>query len=244
MSLDLNFDIDCDCAVSLGKDCKVAEALRRNDLRKFSSPFDWLTDYSLENFYDFLVTNGKGLFKGIINIPKHDRKEGYTYGVRDSETRILSMHDFLTDIPFEKTYNDAIKKGHKRFVRLNRIFKKAQTVCFVSNRENEPDDFIKLGEKLNKRYRFKKIYFVNVISNEEEAFKFYTKGNIVFYEFSFNDVHEDGNDIKTNPYFWKGNMKKWDNMLKHIHITNNINFNREKKVINLGLFKISFHTGT
>ncbi|WP_446424372.1 hypothetical protein, partial [Mailhella sp.] len=43
--------------------------------------------------------------------------------------------------------------------------------------------------------------------------------NIRLYNIFFEDVHPNGSDPTTNPkYFWVGNTKEWDRVLKGINV--------------------------
>lgn len=52
MDFDKIKNITIDAAVSFGPNCRAAEALRRNKLRFFSCPFDWMMKYSLDSVYE------------------------------------------------------------------------------------------------------------------------------------------------------------------------------------------------
>ena len=41
--------------LSLGEACRPADALNRNNLRYFSSPFDWMMNYDLDTIYNFFL---------------------------------------------------------------------------------------------------------------------------------------------------------------------------------------------
>ncbi|MCQ2957495.1 MAG: DUF1796 family putative cysteine peptidase [Candidatus Gastranaerophilales bacterium] len=236
MTLDLDFNIECDCVISIGPTCRTAEALVRNKLRMFSSPFDWIGFYSLDSFFNLLITDGKNLFKDIIRSPKDDRE--HTYGIIDVPTNTLSMHDFFKNIPFEVAKKEVSKKMHKRFKRLNRIMKQTKKMCFVSNRDEDKEHFFELAKKLTEVYNFSDIYFINILNREEEQFNVYKKDNVELYEISFSDPEFVSDDLINNPDSWKGNIKCWDNVLKHVKLTNRINYNKYF-VLNFGLFKIT-----
>ena len=46
--------LNVDVVIGFGETCRVAEALKRNKLRYFSSPFDWMMNYKLDSVVEIL----------------------------------------------------------------------------------------------------------------------------------------------------------------------------------------------
>ena len=113
----INFEqipnINTDCVIGFGNGCTIAGNLNRNNLRFFSTPFDWLLDYSLENVYSLLENKGKNFFRNYKFNSKYNK--GKKLGVVDTETGMISEHDYSKYLP--KQINDIFFKY--KYVRLD-----------------------------------------------------------------------------------------------------------------------------
>ena len=90
-------NINIDCVIGLGKDCRVAKNLKTNNLRFFSSPFDWVMQYKLEDDLFLLKNHGKTFFKNYKPNPQYNQKE--KIGIVDIDNGMVSMHDFRANLP-------------------------------------------------------------------------------------------------------------------------------------------------
>lgn len=84
-----------DFVISAGRSCRPAFHTKRLGLRQFSSPCDWMMNYSLSHFLDILRTSGSQMFK------KTSLSSTYK-GVVDDENGMVSLHDFKVNIPLEE----------------------------------------------------------------------------------------------------------------------------------------------
>ncbi|MBE5910560.1 DUF1796 family putative cysteine peptidase [Pseudobutyrivibrio sp.] len=88
-----------DLAISIGRNCKVAMAMRLNYLRDFSAPLDWMMEYSLATTLHLFETSYTDFFKECIDYTAEKQSEGKWEGkwVEDSKN-IYSMILLLTKI--------------------------------------------------------------------------------------------------------------------------------------------------
>ncbi len=54
MDFDKIKNINADVTISFGPDCRAAESMRRNNIRYFSGPFDWIGINKLDYIDDAL----------------------------------------------------------------------------------------------------------------------------------------------------------------------------------------------
>ena len=73
--------IEADFILSLGSACRPAWHLKANNLRYVSSPFDWMMNYRLETFINFLKQ--KNLNGFFLNYEYMNRDSGKTKVVKD-----------------------------------------------------------------------------------------------------------------------------------------------------------------
>lgn len=234
MDFDIIQDINVDAAISFGKDCRAAESLRRNKARFFSSPFDWMMKYSLDDVFNILQNKGKNFFSDYKQTGE-DRKKKFYYMVSES-TGMVSMHHFRKDIPIEDSYFIFRCTMDKRFRELDEILTNAKSICIVTSRKIELDGIKDFLEKFETLYDFEKIYYINIYnSNQEEKIVKTEYDNITVYECYFEDIHPDGKDPNINKKFWKGNIEYWDKILKHIKLNKKFvrNFRYKKMVSDL-----------
>ncbi len=218
----INFEqipnINTDCVIGFGNGCTIAGNLNRNNLRFFSTPFDWLLDYSLENVYSLLENKGKNFFRNYKFNSKYNK--GKKLGVVDTETGMISEHDYSKYLP--KQINDIFfkYKYKRRFKRLHKILQDAQNICIVTLRSITTQEILSFIDKFSQLYTFKHLYFINVYDTEnkekDEQLIITNKDNVTILEYYFNDEHPNGNNKQTNPDYWLGNIDYWNKILAKI----------------------------
>ena len=236
MNTDIIEDITVDVALSFGSSCRAADALKRNNLRFFSSPFDWLMKYKLDTVYDILKDKGNNF---LADYEEKDIPNGtkYRYIVSKS-TGMIAMHHFYQHISLDEAYflfNETVKR---RFKTLDKVLENAKTICIVTSRKSETEKIISFLDKFLELYEFEKLYFINIYNDSNEEIIKTEYENAVIYQCHFSDVHPDGSDKTKNKKFWKGNIELWDSIL------NKVQLNQEfrKKYINLKTNKVDFKT--
>ncbi|MBQ9105302.1 MAG: hypothetical protein IJY48_04115, partial [Mailhella sp.] len=83
--------ITADFVMPLGAACRPAEALRRNNLRFISSPFDWMMSYKLSTVIHFFRNDFDDFFNEAIDVTS---KNAPHRAVKDVKNEILSLHHF------------------------------------------------------------------------------------------------------------------------------------------------------
>lgn len=218
----INFEqtpnINVDCIIGFGDGCRIAGNLKKNNLRFFSTPFDWQLNYSLETVFTLLENKGKAFFNNYKLNPKYNK--GKKLGLVDTDTGMVSEHDFYKYLP--NKINEIIfrYKYRRRFNRLDKILKDAQNICIVTNRLIKTKEILSFIEKFSQLYTFKHLYYINIYENSskneyEDLIKTEIK-NITILEYYFNDEYpkENDNEIKSN--YWLGNIDYWGKILSKI----------------------------
>lgn len=208
----VDLPIKVDFVLSLGQTCKTAAALRRNKLRSFSSPFDWMMNYNLETVSHFFNNGFDNFFKNYSIIEKNANH----MVVKDLDTGMLSLHDFPSDMDAEQFHAEFIRKMTNRFNKTISKIKESDDILFVSNsdvkRYDEITCFIKNMDGL--LYK-KRIYYLNIYNNEQEKINISYINNAIFFDIQFLDDHKNGAE-SSNLDHWLGNTEKWDALLKFV----------------------------
>lgn len=212
-------NINVDLVIGFGSTCRVAESLNRNGLRYFSSPFDWMLNYSLDTVISLVSSCGRGFFEECIE--DKNFQAGFSTGIVDKRNGMISMHDFPNDLPIEKAPKFFKKKYQRKFSNLNILLKKAQQICFLTNREISLCEMQKFIIQIKKLYSFEHIYFINIYDTnnaEIESFEKFEESGTTYIIYKFNDEHIFGREKSKNPDFWLGNVNYWDNILSKIKL--------------------------
>lgn len=132
--------IRADLFISVGGACRPAHYLQKFNLRTFSSPFDWMMEYKLEHIVYFLKNDGADFFAKFEEIRKDD--SGYSHRfVQDSQTGMVSMHDFPRNKSIKDYYPEFIAKYKRRFANLKKAILESKHIVFVGNRNNNLQEF-------------------------------------------------------------------------------------------------------
>lgn len=223
-------DFKADIAISFGPDCRAAEALRRNGIRFFSSPFDWMMRYNLEYIYDTLKVKGKNF--GVDFKEDVTKNKKFRYMISES-TGMISIHHFCKNISVEDAYFVFRYTMDKRFAELDTLFNNAENICIVSSRKIEVEDIKSFMDKFLKLYSFKKVCYINIFSTTgKELIEKHDFDNLTIYQCYFEDVHPESKNSKTNKMYWKGNVECWDKILSKISLNQNFvsQYHKEKKL--------------
>ena len=223
----INFEqipnINVDCVIGFGDGCRVAGNLKKNNLRFFSTPFDWQMNYSLETVFNLLKEHGKKFFKNYKLDSKYNKDK--KLGIVDTKTGMISEHDFNKYLP-NKINNILFKyKYRRRFKRLHKVLQNAQNICILTNRQITLQEILSFIQKFLQLYNFNHLYFINIYDTENketnEQLIITKKNNITILEYYFNDEHPKGNNTKTNPDYWFGYIEYWTKILSKIILNKN-----------------------
>lgn len=157
---------------SLGADCACAIYLNKNDLRKTSGPFDWLTHAPLANRLELIIQDFKDFFnfEDVKLLPRdgpipHDEYYDYYENLKNS---FYYYHDFPKSIPLETAFKTAKEKYQRRISRFTKNIVASEKVLLVWLAHNHVthDDLIKdLCHQITQKYN-KNIDFL-LIENDE-----------------------------------------------------------------------------
>ncbi|MED1741305.1 DUF1796 family putative cysteine peptidase [Bacillus swezeyi] len=120
-----------DAVFSLGHLCLAAIQLRKNNLRPFAGPLDWVSTHSLTDLNRLLQNRFAGFMDPknlrIIGYNTGEKKEGSTIYVVDDFYNIGSVHDFDAEentLDHLATYPAVMEKFNRR---INRFLEKMST---------------------------------------------------------------------------------------------------------------------
>ena len=227
-------NINVDIVIGLGPTCRAAAALKRNNLRIFSSPLDWMLNYSLSDVITLLKEKGKNFFSDCSEAKEYSSE--HNTGIIDNRNGMISMHDYPKDRPIDKAGKYFSKKYKYKFKKLDKLLKRAKSICIVTNREIFIDEFQNFIKEFVQLYKFKQIYFINIFDTQtqQKSLEIYYDNNVTYYICNFDDAHEFGREKAQNPYFWLGNVREWDNILKKISVNKDFSdrYKSEKVIFN------------
>lgn len=194
--------------LSAGADCRVALHLRTSLFRKFSSPCDWMTNYSLDDYVEILSTGGEHMFQKSHTT---DKKK-----VIDEANGMISMHDFHGELPFHEELPLVRAKLRKRARNTVTSIKNAKSVGIVMRRSLTTADIIQFAEAMRQLFPSSHFHILNI--RDEPGSRFYSKRELTgkhwsIQEISFDDTHPLGR-TRDNPLFWHGDEKTWLQVLQ------------------------------
>jgi hypothetical protein len=214
-----------DIILSVGAACKTAHYLKRHGLRFCANPLDWMMSYSLDTVIHLYKTGFNDFFMDFVD-DKQKSLEHNCHWYTDSRNNIISMH--YDDI--EKDNETFRAKMKNRFEKINQSLLNANSICFISCRNEDINIFKEFLKEIGKMY-FGKITYINIKNNKEVVIsppiKYYKEKvseRLELIEYEFNDIHPKGDDLKINGDAWKGNYIVWDNIMEKISLRNKINF--------------------
>lgn len=216
--------IKANAFISLGNACRTAYWLKKNNLRKYSLPFDYMMGYTLQTV---LKTIKQGFSDWFEKYFEDKSRKGIIHRyVVDTLNSIISMHGFPSDKSVEEFMPEFKTTFTRRCERLKSILSTQKEICFVCYRNDSVSDFIFFLNKLNKMYPHCNFSLVNIIHSgeEEQIIKYplmeYMGGGGIYIIYS-NDINENGSDKVTNPNFWIGNTKLWNSVCSGFSLIEN-----------------------
>ena len=213
-----------DIFISLGPACREAHYLRDENLRLASFPLDWMLDYSLETVIHLFKTGFSDFFTDIEE-GEYIRKNN-NYCIIDTKNHITSLHHFSRKMSIQ----DAKKAFHttmqKRYKHLDDYLKQAETICFICNRiyaDSCSDELVNFLKEFDKIYPNKTVTLVNINKKDISDIKIAKRQvapNLLIKEYTFKDIHINGDNPEINYDRWRGNEKIWRQLVKKMKLTN------------------------
>ena len=208
--------IHADAFISVGPACRSAYQLQKANLRQYALPFDWMISQNLNFVIETLKSKKLNWFNYFLEEPS-DIKHRH---VTDKISGMISLHHF----PKEYSVKDYLPVFHAIFNRRNERFKKIlatkSNICFVANRSDSVAAILKFMNDIMELYNIRFLTFINVrhSDTDKNIYKYKLNDRCVLYDIYANDIHENGNDPKTNRDLWKGNTQLWNNITSKLKL--------------------------
>lgn len=156
-------------------------------------------------------------------------------GIVDSNSGMISMHDFPLNMDIKKAPRFFYLKYMKRFHNLDNMLAKAKDVLFLTHRQIYLEEMKTFVNQVRQLYDFRHLYFMNMYDTYDvgkESFKKIEDKDTTYLIYKFNDEHKNGRNKRTNPDFWLGNVDYWDKILKKVSLNKKfVTFYKIKKFI-------------
>ena len=206
-----------DVFISLGDTCKPALWLKTAKLRKQAMPLDWMRYYKLNVVTDILKNKQIDYFSDFTETFVENSLHRH---IRCNKTQIECIHYFPFKCSPEEYLPIFTKMFTKRIKRFKDTIKQHKNICFVMSRIDDISEIIDFMQELSNLYINKHFTIINIRKNEKsnEIYKYELNKKIILYDYSFNDIHENGDDPVKNKDSWRGNTKFWTNIIKHFRL--------------------------
>ena len=206
-----------DVFISLGDTCKPALWLKTAKLRKQAMPLDWMRYYKLNVVADILKNKQIDYFSDFTETFVENSLHRH---IKCNKTQIECIHYFPLKYSPEEYLPTFIKMFTRRIKRFKDTIKQHKNICFVMSRTDDISEIIAFMQELSNLYTNKYFTIINIRKNEKsnDIYKYELNKKIVLYDYSFNDIHENGDDPIKNKDSWRGNTKFWTNITKHFHL--------------------------
>ncbi len=158
--------IYADCFISLGGACRPAHYLREFNLRTFSSPFDWMMSYKLSDVTHLIKSGGADFFAKFVELERSEKDYPHHRFVQDSQTKMISMHDFPRQQSVEEHYGEFMAKYQRRFEALKKAILGAKHIVFVANRNENKANFVEFLRQMREFHAIS-YTFINVRHDEK-----------------------------------------------------------------------------
>lgn len=199
----------CDFILSIGPHCRPAVNLRLNQLREFSSPLDWMMDYSLDTVLHLFRSGFRDFFTEYeLDSAEPDGAAGMLR-VNDTLNGIVSIHHFPADIPPDSAYPQFDAKMRKRARRLESMLHNASSVVLLSDRTESEHELSSFLYSFSDIYPHLRIRLINTRHDENMPFDSYRQetvfadGKLSYIEYHFNDTEHGAERVSGNKFIWE-----------------------------------------
>ena len=208
-----------DFVMSVGPACRPAQQVKHGGLRFTAAPMDWMQLYPLQAVTHIFETEFADFFAEIEDITPEPGKKNRR--VVDTKNDICSIHHFSSKDSLEKGQAEVRKTMRKRYKRIHGFLRKAERICFVCNREDSVEALLAFLADFGRLYPHAHMVMVNMRHTDTDgiSMKKFTDGRCTVYEAYFRDENPLGTDIASNPEAWHGNTPRWQQVLKHVHLS-------------------------
>ncbi len=210
---DFRFEkLKADIVLSLGSSCRVAHHLRKNHLRLFASPLDWMLGTNLKIALELFKTDFKEFFTHCSAV-KAIKK---TLEVRDDKTGLISIHHFFANENLNIQSKRINAQSVKRWKLIKEKLKNSKNIILIFNDKASLEE---LKFFLENFCAFDYIDdtgggggIVLICVSNDESLKGY-EIRMQEYQISANKkifeyfINESSNDFRGNEIFWTKLMK-------------------------------------
>lgn len=201
-----------DLALSVGGACKCAHYLQNFSLRKFSSPIDWMMNYTLKDITEMFENNFSTFFTEITEEPRNNVGGGGKHHlVKDKHNGMTSIHDFPINQSLLEYQPIFLAKMTKRFETLKKSIKSSKNILFLSARTESLEACQSFLESMY-QYHHANYTLLNIrhtpqsTQTQRKVISFSKELTLV--EYLFNDSLEEGGQ-----WWWLGNTQEWNHIM-------------------------------
>lgn len=208
-------EYNCDLILSTGSNCRPAINLKLNNLREFSSPLDYMMNYSLDTVIHLFRDGFKDFFSEYEIDSETPKGAVGMRRVNDTKNHIVSIHHFPEDVPMDESYPLFIEKMSARAERLEHYLQAASRIVLVSDRTDPKEDMCDFLRAFSGIYPHLNIRLINMRHDENAPYDSYRQESVFaedslsYIEYIFNDT-DHGMD---------GNTSVWSQILSNYVIT-------------------------
>ena len=225
-------DYKYDIIFSIGENCFTADILSKNNLRKESSPFDWVTPWDSTN--NNIINNLeiiRNRFRNFFN--KEDLKFAFKgEGLHDvyfnNNTYLYYPHDFSCNTEFDIGYVENFNKYSKR---INRLVKELESnkkilMVYIEHYKLE-NNFIDINTIINYLNDIRKLYNNNDIYLLYIKHSYYINDEKIYFKNIDDKIHMylldnsfDYNNHTEDLSLWCNNFQKINKILSMYNLIN------------------------
>ncbi len=205
-----------DIIYSLGFNCACALYLNQNKLRLTSGPLDWISNMTFNDRIELILNDFADYLKlsDLKKITPDNRTQNLKYDVyKNEKLNCIFPHEFLYNIPLEKSYDEVFKKYQRRIDRFYKnINQKQKTllVWFSLDSKITDEDILNANKKLCAK--FNKNVDMLIIENDDNLIN--KDMQIIHINENITKISVFAKDINHKEGFSKGNIKLCNKIFK------------------------------
>ena len=198
----------CDFFIPLGPHCRPAINLRKNDLREFAAPLDWMGGYSLDTVLHLFRDKFNDFFAEYKADSENPKGAAGMLRVYDTKNNIRNIHHFPDDRSPEDSYPEFKEKMDARAKRLEARLQSASCIALIAERTESKAEMAAFLRSFSEIYPHLKIRLVNMRHDEKMPYDdfrqeiIFDDGRLSYVEYIFNDTKEGVEVASGNTAVW------------------------------------------
>ena len=199
-----------DLVLSIGPNCRPARNLSINHLREFSSPLDWMMNYSLDTVLHLFRDRFDDFFAEYEADSDNPEGSEGMLRVTDTKNQIVSIHHFPDNMRPDSYYPQFIEKMNARIQRLESRIQDVSGIVLISNRADSRDDMLNFLRAFSVIYPHLRIRLVNIRHDEKMPYNSFRQemisdeGSMSYVEYILNDTDHGVQNPSGNLFLWSG----------------------------------------